>query len=79
MTQIQEQQRIIFSEDSSPADVAAANIQLEKLMSEYEKCPEVLAMKEEKRRNNERLNNAALEKGIKIYILLFPRLCFVVQ
>lgn len=61
MKEIQEAQRIIFDENSTEKQVAEANINLEKLMVEYEKTPECRAAKEEKRQANDKLNKAALE------------------
>ncbi len=62
LDQIRQKQAIVFDENSLPSDVTDANIQLEKLMAEYEKCPEVVAEREEKRRRNEEMNREALEK-----------------
>jgi hypothetical protein len=60
--EIAEAQRIIFDENSKENEIADANIRLEKLMADYEKTPEYMAQKEEKRQANEKLNKAALEK-----------------
>jgi hypothetical protein len=60
--QIEEMQRVIFDPNSSEKQIADANIQLEKLMLEYEKSPEYRQQKEEKRLANEKLNKAALER-----------------
>lgn len=63
MKEIAETQRIIFDENSKENEIADANIRLEKLMADYEKTPEYLQQKEEKRLANDKLNKAALEKG----------------
>ena len=63
MKEIGETQRIIFDENSKENEIADANIRLEKLMADYEKTPEYMAQKEEKRQANDKLNKAALEKG----------------
>jgi len=62
MKEIGEVQRIIFDENSKENEIADANIRLEKLMADYEKTPEYLAQKEEKRMANDKLNKAALER-----------------
>lgn len=62
MKEIQEAQRIIFDDKSTEKQVAEANINLEKLMEQYEKTPECRAAKEEKRAANEKLNKAAVER-----------------
>lgn len=62
MKEIQETQMVIFDDKSTEKQIADANIQLEKLMQEYEQTPECRNAKEEKRQANEKLNKAALEK-----------------
>jgi len=62
MKEIQEAQRIIFDDKSTEKQIAEANINLEKLMQQYEQTPECRAAKEEKRAANEKLNKAALER-----------------
>lgn len=62
MKEIQEAQRIIFDDKSTEKQIAEANINLEKLMQQYEQTPECRAAKEEKRAANEKLNKAATER-----------------
>lgn len=62
MNQIKEAQAIIFNDNSTEKQIAEANINLEKLMQQYEQTPECRAAKEEKRQANEKLNKAALER-----------------
>lgn len=64
---IQEKQKIIFSDTASKSEVEEANIQLEKLMAEYEKYPEVIAEKEARRALQEKMNSMALEKCMSSY------------
>lgn len=67
---ILEKQKIIFSDVSTKSEIEEANIQLEKLMVEYEKCPEVVAEKEAKRAQEEKLNLMALNKCTKFYTIM---------
>lgn len=62
MKEIQEAQRVIFDDKSTEKQIAEANINLEKLMQQYEATPECRAAKEEKRAANEKLNKAATER-----------------